>query len=169
MSERSTGAFEGRVLGVDHLTLPVGDLEVAERFYVGVLGAEVVMKVDREFVRRVMPASKEPERHLHTSVRLGKGPRLDLFPQEDGQPRADQAHPHLAFEVRPEDLVELTAALNARGIPTDGPRRLGPPGQASVYFNDPFGNHLELTCMEFAGEVKMGPPDVASYAYEWRG
>jgi len=28
-----------------------------------------------------------------------------------------------------------------------GPTRPGPPGQASFYFNDPFGNHLELVTL----------------------
>ena len=31
-----------KISGIDHLTLPVRDLEVAERFYTQVLGAKVV-------------------------------------------------------------------------------------------------------------------------------
>jgi catechol 2,3-dioxygenase-like lactoylglutathione lyase family enzyme len=158
---------KGRITGVDHIAIPVNDIEAAERFYVGVLGAEVLMRVTREFMAQVMPwrPDHDTDRGLHTSIRFGDGPRIDLFLQGHGQPRPEQDHPHLAFAVRPEDLLELKAALNARGVPTDGPRRLGPPGQASLYFNDPFGNHLELACMGFTGEVTLGPPDNASYAY----
>jgi hypothetical protein len=46
-------------------------------------------------------------------------------------------------------------------VPIDGPRRLGPPGHASVYFADPFGNTLELVTMGYAGSVSDGPPNVA--------
>ena len=34
----------------------------------------------------------------------------------------------------------------------------GPPGHASIYFNDPFGNHLEITCMGYTGAVEQRPP-----------
>ncbi|MCY1078883.1 VOC family protein [Archangium lansingense] len=43
----------------------------------------------------------------------------------------------------------------------DGPRRLGPPGHASVYFADPFGNVLEFVTMGYRGPVTDGPPDVS--------
>jgi hypothetical protein len=32
-----------------------------------------------------------------------------------------------------------------------------------------FDTSVELTCMGFTGEVKRGPPDVASCAYAWKG
>jgi hypothetical protein len=50
-------------------------------------------------------------------------------------------------------------------VPIDGPRRLGPPGQASVYFADPFGNTLELVTTGYEGVVLDGPPDVGRLAW----
>jgi hypothetical protein len=44
----------------------------------------------------------------------------------------------------------------------DGPRRLGPPGHASVYFADPFGNLLELATMGYTSRVIEGLPDIPS-------
>ena len=58
-----------------------------------------------------------------------------------------EGHPHFAFHVSSGDLGKWQRRLTAVGIPFDGPLQLGPPWQASLYFNDPFGNHLELTCM----------------------
>src|SRR5262245_43185878 len=120
--------FKQRISGIDHIAIPVRDLEIAERFYIGVLGGEWLMSITRVFLAQVpWRPDRTTDRALHTSVRFGGGPRVDLFLQERGQPEVGQDHPHLAFGVRPEDLLELKAALNARGVPTDGPRRLGPP------------------------------------------
>ena len=40
---------------------------------------------------------------------------------------------------------------------------------ASFYFNDPFGNHLELITLGFvAHDLKPGVPDRSGLDYEWR-
>lgn len=168
--------ISGQIRGIDHLTIPVHDMAKAERFYIGLLGGELLMRIDEEFLRHVTPDLYPPERRaelhsggspIHTSIRLGNGPRIDLFLQDYGQAGLAQPHPHLAFRVDPQALRAVTAALQAQGIPTDGPRRLGPPGQASVYFNDPFGNHLEFTTMEFYEEIPIGAPDMKTLHHEW--
>jgi catechol 2,3-dioxygenase-like lactoylglutathione lyase family enzyme len=84
-----------------------------------------------------------------------------LFQYGDGQPPPLSDHPHLALEVSPNDLLAWRARLEAAGIPTDGPRRLGPRGQASLYFNDPSGNQLELTALGFTGPLPVGAPTMA--------
>ena len=170
--------LRGHVLGIDHLTVPVHDMAKAERFYIGLLGATLLMRVDEDFLRR-MDASHFPKERrdevgspgspIHTSIQMGTGPRIDLFLQGFGQAGPDVPHPHLAFRVEPQALRRLTAALAAHGIPTDGPRRLGPPGQASVYFNDPFGNHLELTTLGFFEDIPVGAPSLQRLRYEWAG
>ena len=53
------------------------------------------------------------------------------------------------------------AGGNSFLVLVDGPRRLGPPGHASVYFSDPFGNTLELVTTGYQGSVVEGPPDVS--------
>ena len=168
--------LHGRVLGVDHFTLPVTDMARAERFYIGLLGAELILRVDEAFLSLVggpMPPERRaelegPTSPIHTSIRLGESPRIDLFLQRSHRP-SPLPHPHFAFGVRAEELISLRAVLNQAGVPTDGPRRLGPPGQASLYFNDPFGNHLELTTMGFFDPVPVGAPDLSQLDYEWRG
>lgn len=157
------GALAGRVAGIDHITLPVHDLEAAERFYVGLLGAEVSMRVTKELVV-ALGRPQDADRSLHTSIRFGDGPQIDLFLQGHGWPAATQDHPHVALKVRPEDILALQKLLEDSGVPTDGPRRLGPPGHASVYFYDPSGNHLEFSCMGFQGDIPVGAPDMAALA-----
>jgi hypothetical protein len=76
------------------------------------------------------------------------------------QPTDD--HPHTAFEVPAEAFDFCCRALEAAEIPYDGPTRRGPPGRASLYFLDPFGNHLEVYADSgYTGAVEDRPP-------EWR-
>lgn len=170
MNDEKAHPIQGRVLGIDHITLPTRDLALAERFYVGLLGGTMVMRVDEAFMRMVNPSAPQEDvsNRYHTSIMFGRGPRVDLFLQQEGQPAPEHGHPHLAFEVRPEDILSLKAALTARGIPVEGPLQLGPPGHASIYFNDPFGNHLEFSSMGFSGEVQVRPPDMRTITYTWK-
>lgn len=153
------------VLGIAHLTLPIHDLDQAERFYVDLLGATLLRRMDRTTFLQSRPdraneadAANSP---LHLAVRFGDAPELHLFLQK-GRARATPVpHPHLALEVTPADLDLGIARLQHAGVRLDGPRRLGPKGHASVYFADPFGNTLELVTTDYRGEVRSGPPDVS--------
>jgi catechol 2,3-dioxygenase-like lactoylglutathione lyase family enzyme len=157
-----------RLRMLDHITIPVCDLTRARRFYCDVLGASYLMTVDDETFRRYgrPPATNNGEQSHHLSVYLDGPTRLDLFLQQDGQPAATHGHPHYAFGVPPGDLLEWKKRLTSQGVPTDGPLQLGPPGQASLYFNDPFGNHLEITCMGFSHAVEQRPPQVAKLSWK---
>ena len=70
---------------------------------------------------------------VKTTVYAGGGVRHDLFLQDNGQPAANAGHPRFAFRGTPRSLRPWQRVLEAH----DG--HLGPPGQASLYFNDPFG------------------------------
>jgi hypothetical protein len=91
---------------------------------------------------------------------------VDLFLQKFGQAGPAQGHPHYAFGVRPRDLGKWKARLEGMGVPMEGPLQLGPPGQASLYFNDPFGNHLELTCFGYREKIPTRPPEMSKLV--WR-
>jgi catechol 2,3-dioxygenase-like lactoylglutathione lyase family enzyme len=162
--------FGPRIRGLDHVTFPCADLRVAEAFYLGVLGGRVLLRVDEAFLRRVGRHGDADAGAIHTSVVFSAGPRVDLFLQPEGgqPPRRLAGHPHHAFAVSGREMLRWKKRLNDAGVPTFGPTRLGPPGQASLYFNDPFGNHLELVTQGFAADIPIGPPDMASLDYEWR-
>jgi len=157
------------ISSISHLTLPVADLGLAERFYVGLLGLQLAHRFDRETFLRLLPhraADVDADNSaLHLQLRCD-GTQIDLFLQRKLARSALRPHPHLAFDVSPKDLDVLSARIREWGVPVDGPRRLGPPGQASAYFSDPFGNLLELATMGYEGEVSMGPPDLSKLAYE---
>lgn len=157
-----------RIGVLDHVTIPVRDLAVARQFYCEVLGAAYAMTVDDETFKRFgrPPAPNAGEGSHHVSVYLGGETRVDLFLQSSGQPPAASGHPHYAFRVPPRHLLRWKAALESRGVPTEGPLQLGPPGQASLYFNDPFGNHLELMCMGFSKPIPIRPPVMTSIVWK---
>jgi catechol 2,3-dioxygenase-like lactoylglutathione lyase family enzyme len=156
-----------RLGALEHVTIPVKDLAIARRFYCEVLGAAYLMTVDDATLRRFgrPPAANRGEGAHHVSVYVGGGTRLDLFLQSTGQPASTVGHPHFAFKVSPRGMRKWLHILEARGIPFDGPIRLGPPGQASLYFNDPFGNHLEITCLGFADTIPIRPPATAGLSW----
>lgn len=153
-----------RIETINHLTLPVHDLDEAERFYVATLGATLVRRMDRDAFLRVRPErGDEADRDnspLHLAVRFADTPEIHLFLQRGRAKPKPAPHPHIAFDVDHDALDRWIERLAAAGIRVDGPRRLGPPGHASVYFCDPFGNLLELATMGYRGTVAMGPPDL---------
>jgi catechol 2,3-dioxygenase-like lactoylglutathione lyase family enzyme len=166
---RGRWAFAGRPhLGaLDHITIPVKDLALARRFYCDVLGAAYFMTVDDETFRRFgrPPAANGGQGAHHLSVYAGGTTRIDLFLQDNGQPGAAAGHPHFAFKGSPGTLRRWREVLRSKGIPFEGPLQLGPPGQASLYFDDPFGNHLEITCFGFDEAIPLRPPTVAALAW----
>jgi len=157
-----------RIGALDHVTIPVRDLGKARQFYCEVLGAAYAMTVDDETFRRYgrPPAKDGGDGSHHISVYLGGATRIDLFLQRSGQPAPTAGHPHFAFHVPPRHLLKWKALLETHGVPTEGPLQLGPPGQASLYFNDPFGNHLELVCLGFSKPIPVRPPVMADIAWK---
>lgn len=157
---------------IDHVTLGVTDLAVAERFYVGLLGARVVLRIDRALLTRMGWTEAEIERNdaVHLSLTFGFGPRLDLFEYPPAIPAETSLHPHVAVTVPPGRLLWWKHRLAERGVCVAGPMQAGPPGQASLYFNDPSGNHLELVTVGFVDdELAVGMPDRSRLNYAWRG
>jgi catechol 2,3-dioxygenase-like lactoylglutathione lyase family enzyme len=166
-SQRWASPGRLRLGALDHVTIPVKDLGVARKFYCDVLGAAYFMTVDDETFRRFgrPPARDHGQGAHHVSVYAGGAVRLDLFLQDAGQPSASVGHPHFAFRGSPRALRKWRSVLEAKGIPFDGPLQLGPPGQASLYFNDPFGNHLEITCFGYDEAIPVRPPTMAKLAW----
>jgi catechol 2,3-dioxygenase-like lactoylglutathione lyase family enzyme len=162
----------GKLLCVDHITIPCGDLRTAASFYVGVLGAEVMLRVDKPLLERMgwSPEQIESNRAAHLSLTLGAGPRIDLFSYPEGEPRPDVVmHPHIAFMVPPGHYLDWRRRLRSQGVITTEITRPGPPGQASFYFNDPFGNHLEIVTLGFVDqELPPGVPDRSGLNYPWK-
>ncbi|MET0389499.1 MAG: VOC family protein [Polyangiales bacterium] len=155
-----------------HLTLPVSDLALAEAFYVELLGAQLLRRMDRAtFLTQRPERAQEADADnspLHLALKLGDSPELHLFLIRSHQRRPPAPHPHIALRVDPDLLDRFCTRLTQAGVPLDGPRRLGPPGHASVYFADPWGQLLELVTTGYQGPVELGPPDVSRLAHTWQ-
>jgi catechol 2,3-dioxygenase-like lactoylglutathione lyase family enzyme len=128
------------VLGVDHVTLPIADLDVAAAFYGGVLGGGV---------------QRWPDRLV---VRFGIGPELHLYPAPERRGPPDLIA-HVGLRVDPDALAGFLGRLAAHGVASEGPTRVGPDGTggAALHFLDPFGNHLELIAQGYRGPVVLPP------------
>ncbi len=147
--------------GTEHIGFTVPDLDEAERFFVDVIGCQLVYslgpfeRADDWMTEHLNVHPRSVMRELRF-FRCGHGPNFEIFQWEpaDGQnpqPRnSDIGGHHLAFYV--DDLDSAVAHLKNHGV-----RVLGEPtassgpsfGQRWVYFLSPWGMQLEL--VSFAG------------------
>jgi catechol 2,3-dioxygenase-like lactoylglutathione lyase family enzyme len=125
------------IRGIDHIVLPVADVDRALGFYHGVLG----LAVEREAEFRAGQIG-------FPSVRLNGQFVIDLFPRPAGEaPDAGRNLDHFCLVTDVEDLAPVVAELARHGIPiARGPvERWGAQGMAmSIYFHDPDGNQVEI-------------------------
>lgn len=128
--------------GVMESCLYASDLDTAERFYVDVLGLEVVAR----------------EQGRHVFFRCGSGVLLMFNPAHTNTERTyvggsfvplhgTSGPGHLAFRVSADALPRWRERLKENGVPVESEIRW-PRGGASVYFRDPAGNSLEFVTPE---------------------
>jgi len=111
------------VVGTNHVTLAVSDLDRAIGLYAGVLGFRLRARWDHG---AYLEAGS-------TWLCLERDPRASCTHRDDGS--------HLAFTVAERDLVPMRAALVAAGCPIWKENRSE---GGSVYFEDHDGHKLEL-------------------------
>ena len=120
--------------GLSHIGLRTVDVDRAARFYTSALGGAI------ERTRT------EPDRRAWVRVR---GVMLEIAEMPswnclDAQQRA--ALPMVAFAVSPEEVDALVARLDAAGVPRHGPVLKATGESVGVYFADPDGKALSLSC-----------------------
>jgi catechol 2,3-dioxygenase-like lactoylglutathione lyase family enzyme len=159
--QRSNPAVTPR--GVQHIGLTVPDMAQAVRFFVDMLGCELLFEegpftlgADRATVHAV-PAGAML--HSLSMLRCADSACLELFeyrhPAQRATPVAniDNGGHHLAFQV--DDIDASVARLRDRGVTVCGGvnRSTGGPfeGIAWVYFMAPWGLQLELVQMPKEG------------------
>jgi catechol 2,3-dioxygenase-like lactoylglutathione lyase family enzyme len=129
---------------IDHMTLPVADLEVSEIFYGAVLGALGYQRVTVEGMPTWGPEGAE-------DFSIAAGP-----PSPEGM--------HIAFLAGTREQV---AAFHAAGL-AHGGQDNGPPGHRpkyhggyyAAYLKDPDGNNVEAVLHEPGPSHEDEPPDV---------
>jgi glyoxylase I family protein len=162
--------------GTEHIGFTVPDLDEAERFFVDVIGCELVYslgpyRADDDWMAEHLGVHPRTVMRELRFFRCGHGPNFEVFEYEaaDGarpQPRnGDLGGHHLAFYV--DDFDAALAHLHEHGVtvlstPTasTGPSR----GQRWVYFLTPWGMQLELVSFpqgkayEATSKVKLWSP-----------
>jgi glyoxylase I family protein len=143
--------------GTDHIGLTVPDLDVAERWFVDILGAVPVYTLgakrddDGDWMQTQLGVHPRTVIREIRFLRLGNGANIELFDYEaaDGQsppPRnSDIGGYHLALYV--DDLDAAVAYLRAHDVDV-----MGEPvasagasaGQRWIYFRSPWGLQFEL-------------------------
>lgn len=166
---KSAAECDLRLQGLDHLNLGVRDLRVAAKFYTEILGGIVTKEPNWEAVRAGRTTGAYELVHMWTD-----GGHLALYWQPWGQPAPDQMVPHLAFTVETADQLDVIAQrLERADVPhvlaAASAAETGQRLRASLYFRDPDGNQLELTChaYPFRPDLHVGPFDPAIQYYPW--
>ncbi len=111
---------------IAELTLQVHDREAAERFYLEVIGLQLLAREDDR-----------------TWLALGERARLGLWlpgPKEQGD--RGGIHVHFALSVAASELDALAQRLRDAGVEVEGPV-MHDGGDRSIYFEDPEGNVVE--------------------------
>jgi catechol 2,3-dioxygenase-like lactoylglutathione lyase family enzyme len=124
------------VSGFFNIGLRTADLARTERFYTELLGATVSNR------------RETPDRRVW--LKLG-GVTLEVLevpqwtPLDEAQQRSRAS---IGFTVAPEQVDEIVAGLCATGVPVHGPVLKAAGSSVGIYFSDPDGTPLSLSCNE---------------------
>jgi catechol 2,3-dioxygenase-like lactoylglutathione lyase family enzyme len=126
--------------GLSHVSVVARDLDESTRFYVEVLGLEVLPTPDFGFPVQWLGAG---DRQVH------------LFERPDAAP----TYAHIALEV--DDLVACYERARELGILDASTFGYAvaelPGGEGQLYLRDPAGNLVELDCRDVAGAGERIP------------
>lgn len=141
---------------VNHISIPVRDLEQSKRFYAEVIGGRIVNEGTPNFSEVVV------------------GGLIVGMSTASGEPQAARAEfPHLALEIESEQFLPMIAWLRDHGVRTHEPWTRHQI-EGLMYFKDPSGNLIELYCPRFDGARELRQStglhevaDLADLDYEW--
>ena len=151
-----------QVQGVHHITLVGADRQTSIDFWEGVLAMPFVFE---------QPTLDNPD-ESHIYFDPGDGRLITVFTREDRKPlnRRTPTEPgcvhHIAFNVGRAVFNEALRKLNERGIRNTGlrDRQIFD----AVYFEDPLGLLIELSCWKFSPPPGFGYSDVLHEAHHIR-
>lgn len=162
--------------GTEHIGFTVPDLDEAERFFVDIIGCELVYSLgpfvrDDDWMQTNLGVHPRTVMRELRFFRCGFGPNFEIFQYDaaDGQlpePRnSDIGGHHLAFYV--DDFDAALAYLRERGVEVMGEPTASSShstGQRWVYFRSPWGMQFELVsypqgkAYEADAQVKLWHP-----------
>ncbi len=131
---------------IHHVAYRCNDAKETVEFYREYLNMDFLVAIAEDLV----PSTKEPDPYMHVFLDAGQGNILAFFelptkPKMGRDPNTPDWVQHIAFEL--EDLKAVQAAkeeLESKGLDVVGVTNHGI--IQSIYFFDPNGHRLELTC-----------------------
>lgn len=156
--------------GLHHVAYRCLDADKTIAFYTNLLGMDFAHALFNERV----PSTREFSPHLHIFFEMDDGSYLAFFELPTApEPRPDSGTPnwvqHLALEVADESaLADAKSRLVSGDVDVIGPIDHG--FCKSIYFFDPSGHRMELTCRtdneEARAAFRAAAPDVMT---QWHG
>ena len=132
---------------IHHVAYRCNDAKETVEFYQNMLNMEFLVAIAEDLV----PSTKEPDPYMHLFMDAGNGNILAFFelptkPKMDRDRMTPEWVQHIAFRVESEAaLMDAKAELEGKGLDVLGPTNHGI--IKSIYFFDPNGHRLELTCL----------------------
>jgi catechol 2,3-dioxygenase-like lactoylglutathione lyase family enzyme len=148
--------------GVHHITLVGADRQTSIDFWEGVLGMPFVFE----------QPNLDNARESHVYFDPGDGRLITIFTQEDRKPLGRRTPTesgcvhHIAFNVSRAVFMQAVERLNARGIENTGVRDRHI--FDAIYFQDPLGLLIELSCYKFEPPTGFTHSDVLIEAHKLR-
>ena len=140
-----TNKFPG-INGLHHFAWKCRDIDETRDFYEDILGLPLVQTIENDFV----PSTGEFSPSKHVFFQFKDGSCITFFDLGDGlgaRTDADEWVVHFAMGVDTEDdLLVAKEKLVANGIEVLGPIDHEDIKLKSIYFFDPNGLRLELSC-----------------------
>ncbi len=132
---------------IHHVAYRCKDAKETVEFYQTMLNMEFLVAIAEDEV----PSTKEPDPYMHLFLDAGNGNILAFFelpnsPEMGRDPNTPEWTQHIAFQVADEAaLLSALEDLKGKGLDVVGPTDHGI--IKSIYFFDPNGHRLELTCL----------------------
>lgn len=151
-----------RFRGIHHLALNTENMKATADFYVGILGMRLVhaMKVPPGVGTGPQNRGNPPfEEIRHYFFDMGNDSLLAFFEipkgaKEQGDRNALGAMQHVSFATTPRNIQRIRDRLEAHDVSYLGPMEVLP-GVFSIYFFDPNGIRLEVSCQPDDGENEI--------------
>lgn len=132
---------------IHHVAYRCRDAKETVEFYKRHLNMDLLVCIAEDRV----PSTKEPDPYMHVFLDAGRGNILAFFeitgsPPMDRDRNTPQWVQHIAFQVRDsEALIAAKTELEGKGLEVVGVTEHGI--IRSIYFFDPNGHRIELTCV----------------------
>jgi catechol 2,3-dioxygenase-like lactoylglutathione lyase family enzyme len=152
-----------KVEKIHHVAYRCRDAKQTVEWYGRNLNMDFVLAIAEDRV----PSTHEPDPYMHVFLDAGGGNVLAFFelptrPEMGRDPNTPPWVQHIAFRVRDRDtLLAFKDRLEANGIEV-----LGVTDHAifhSIYFFDPNGHRLELSCPDPEEDEKLGRLDAVKW------